>query len=1362
MAPHKSAYAVPTRLGPQPDMLMASTRLPVRNGPAAIPSQRAVPINTSPSKLTKRNLTAGRDTEQAHTTVRSIQKAAVSRLAAAEPPKRQTPSPSEGNPWRYASQDAQYTRNQQPNSRGPRFIPTRTPSLVSGSSASTGDSPRSNALRRRQVIETRNHRSSPSESMCSQDSNDALASSGYKDPYPDAVLGISMPPSAPIYSTDPHTLVHMDRYIDTSALAHENLYPPVPYYAASSTPSTTYSSGPFSVTSTPTSVSSHSTSVAQQVVSKAPQKLQQASANWDTRPPLTRTRISEKSAGSDSDRLASVRESSSSSASTIRPMEFSSRHAQKAKLSVQPPLSSRQARGGASVTSMDPRSRAGSDARSPETKTPVQPFPEFAHLNTASPRKNSFSSIPPARPSRDGTPEINFQQQVSPIIQSNMTSLPMSTHRRQLSSDSKRSDTIPRFAPKRSLSRNPSPSPSQTSIRSPKSSYPPTRGITPEVQSDGERAQKVKATPPMTSKPFSRFGFFSKKSKPEQGPNVLTKDRPARKGPAAGTGHEGYGKFATRGRSGSTTSGTGSTSAGRSPSADSATPSVGYSSRKSSIGSQASSDMDDFFADRLAPITIRGSAPNNSELDRKQSEDGSVRGLGLTNTTSNSSTASLNAVPKRPVLLPSPMSDSVLSKEPVKRPFASRTDKKNEPAKAGRIGLSTTTSKRSSLMSFKGEKTSTALPKSRDNVVASARKASEPSGLSRSTPRASQEEEMPRQPRNAETVPKVSGSTTKPTKKWNFFQRSKSPARKTKEPESLPATVPRQLPVRSVAHYAIMDPQKTIDLEELERIMSEAEKEDVDEPEPVYVHVERAAEKPVNNSKRPLHGNSILLPEPPAFVPAFADPPRPASPKVTLQPQRAINIPEDVARQYSRMAEQQGYQSAPVIQQPFSPFTLPTAAATYPPAAQQMMPAEGQPRPSRLPQVGRIPKVISHRDRQREHEKHPSESSFSRPFAPTHPSPAVRTSIGNVLQLLSAADMGMQNAPGFPFQLSGPQYLTSSPLLYSDEDQQLSPDQMDPRSIHPGLEFLRFQPRKNSELSVGSSNSGMMQYISPTTNGSMFGPRSGEDEVWVEYDDLLEALSPLSPLSPLTPRTPKTPRAVASPGSSPGAPFHYASGLAKLERKTSWQLRTANGSPLMIQGENEPPVPPIPVIPSVAAIVRKVRIPSATDSRILSIIPALATPTSPVSLSDFVNAYGERNLSVIDPTSGRLSLPSSGRFSGSRHSLPASARSSSGPTTVNGPLPQLPGNDASQVYASKSRRDSRYIEAAEKEHLGFENMANLRFGALMTSKWLSFGRVLFSPVHNDLKDPAEDRILILDGLGKGMRASSIFNQAPLT
>lgn len=43
--------------------------------------------------------------------------------------------------------------------------------------------------------------------------------------------------------------------------------------------------------------------------------------------------------------------------------------------------------------------------------------------------------------------------------------------------------------------------------------------------------------------------------------------------------------------------------------------------------------------------------------------------------------------------------------------------------------------------------------------------------------------------------------------------------------------------------------------------------------------------------------------------------------------------------------------------------------------------------------------------------------------------------------------------------------------------------------------------------------------------------------------------------------------------------------------------------------------------------------------------------------------------------------------------------------------------------------------------------ANIRSGSLMTSRWLSFGRVLFSPAHKHVTSKKRERILIIDGLG---------------
>lgn len=53
------------------------------------------------------------------------------------------------------------------------------------------------------------------------------------------------------------------------------------------------------------------------------------------------------------------------------------------------------------------------------------------------------------------------------------------------------------------------------------------------------------------------------------------------------------------------------------------------------------------------------------------------------------------------------------------------------------------------------------------------------------------------------------------------------------------------------------------------------------------------------------------------------------------------------------------------------------------------------------------------------------------------------------------------------------------------------------------------------------------------------------------------------------------------------------------------------------------------------------------------------------------------------------------------------------------------------------------------------SMTDLRFASLMTSKWLSFGKILFSPIHTELNTHSNARVLVIDGLGTGkLNASS--------
>lgn len=81
------------------------------------------------------------------------------------------------------------------------------------------------------------------------------------------------------------------------------------------------------------------------------------------------------------------------------------------------------------------------------------------------------------------------------------------------------------------------------------------------------------------------------------------------------------------------------------------------------------------------------------------------------------------------------------------------------------------------------------------------------------------------------------------------------------------------------------------------------------------------------------------------------------------------------------------------------------------------------------------------------------------------------------------------------------------------------------------------------------------------------------------------------------------------------------------------------------------------------------------------------------------------------------------------------------------------GSDASSHLSPDTDRKERYrnsllLAKAERQRVGIEGETNIRSSSLMTSRWLSFGRVLFSPAHSHLQSSQDDgRALVIDGLG---------------
>ena len=97
------------------------------------------------------------------------------------------------------------------------------------------------------------------------------------------------------------------------------------------------------------------------------------------------------------------------------------------------------------------------------------------------------------------------------------------------------------------------------------------------------------------------------------------------------------------------------------------------------------------------------------------------------------------------------------------------------------------------------------------------------------------------------------------------------------------------------------------------------------------------------------------------------------------------------------------------------------------------------------------------------------------------------------------------------------------------------------------------------------------------------------------------------------------------------------------------------------------------------------------------------------------------------------------------------------PLATNEPV----SRDKSRQPVKKKRapQSSEYITSTKADPLA---VANLRYGALITSKWLSFGRVLLSPVDFNPERPTSNRVLVLDGLSKGIIITSIIHFCHLT
>lgn len=1124
----------------------------------------------------------------------------------------------------------------------------KTPSLISGSTLTGPDSPRSVLRRKPSTIDqyVTQTRTDP-ESL--QDHQELLTTtrkpSHVDDPFPGAIFGISLPPaSAFVSKTIPDcnnaraTTRPSDFARKTQGSRLHTLQPALPLQDISATSSSRYSGSPFSHISTPTSASSYSSHIVKGDDISAPGGRNRSSAVEDANsrgevhdhdiPPHTfmNKELSHHQTANVQERTRQV--------PTRKPVP-SSMEGSGAKALVMAPY-------------VSPDTQAvGSKAQSQPQGIRIPP--ELAHLNVDLPVVQSpAKGFPPRRPSREGMADLNDWRGNLTVVESNLPASYNSRHRRTPSLEipvplksSTLSSTRNLFGfSSRSSSRQGSPR-----VDSAVSSPPLTRSLS-EVMDAAYNGTRSHIDTPIRSSPIvetidssvksSRLGFFPRRPKEK----TEKPEREQKRGPAAGTGHEGYGRFGFRGRSGSFFGST-----GRSSSSDSSTSSrttSPFRRRKSKSAGAEESSIKDILMETGNPTSLQGHSSYSRLLTttggNKPPIDFATEKLRSEFEPSSYNVTAqlpprLSPQKQRPAAI-KPSHDASIDEPPIRKSTRSTQGRAFTDGKEGHW-----------LRAVK------------------------------STPHAG------------------------PLKHSNFSQRVRAIDRYEADVNRYNPIAPEastlDLTYGSLAHYVLAGPSTAVGLRELGQLMTQSSQPSNDSTVPVNIDGERQTVVPFERR------HESFLPAPPYTSEI--------SPNHTSPPTFALRTDSSESPQ---LLQAQMAKSAK------SPHLVDINRLS----AQQRLSSVSAPR---LSSVGRIPAVVSRKDQDRKFPNH----SFSQPLAQTHPRPTL-TQMDLAISIKRASSTKRQKS----FSSMQPPHMVasaSSATGVKNEKFESHTSAFD-QTKHSKDDFLAFPERKNSDLSYTSS-SGIASPCCDTGRQSFF---NGEDEVWNEYNDLINEVMPV-----------KRP---VSAGSSMGAPFQFAETFSEQRQEPA-----IHGVPRTLPDLKEQFEGLLPVT----------GLSDDTDDiphRFSQFLQPANTPSTPFSISDYLVGYGDRTSKILEPVL-RLSAPDGGdetKTDATRLSLPASRGKQSLDMSTSVPNPETTDPDAKYATSVESTPQSSPPAEADVRRTRTRTQVvavtgELRFAALMTSKWLSFGRVLFSPAHGEAKTDENARVLILDGLGKGNKTCSL-------
>lgn len=829
-----------------------------------------------------------------------------------------------------------------------------------------------------------------------------------------------------------------------------------------------------------------------------------------------------------------------------------------------------------------------------------------------------------------------------------------------------------------------------------KNSAPAIRGATPAprdlmaiqaglasrvMTSRGDSKERVipisrERSPTRTSPGKPKTSFFGMRVRTKTNESLEEKDRDERrKGPAAGTGHEGYATFTkrstSRGRSGSTTS----ESADRSGSANStATGSWGRAAGAGSRrGSESKEPADEYLRGRLKPVVIAGGG--------EVVENYNLAGAG----------------------------------ELMMRSGSEESSK---------------------------EKKSFEFGKRAHTPVMMSREGSAESRLAKRTA-VTPNPPPPPSPAPSDAPPKKKG--------WNFLKRTETSLQRqaTPAPPATPvpisasaAAVPggklKVQTVRRPAHYLVaLGPDEQREAAHLAEQMQRQRWANNN-------YASTLRQQHHVHSSKPSNASSILLP---------ASPLPPPTPVKATAPVPITSAPAPLAASPAPPA-------APEPPAAPAPVSGPVPTSTEEQAKKEIRQAKANER-KRLQTVGRIPAPGYKRNLSQGKIEVPS-AQIPTPV-PANPArirmqmlapintQVIRGDINSTDMLTAPPRIGQPFEESFrranqEFQVNWDGYglvptpTTARPILgdkriFNFDPLEVSAAQCPENQILPPIDT----PVTSTTIKAWPIQNGPAPTLAPDVVLE-------EDDIWNEYDDLLYNDDMFgdseSQAFGIQGRTRST-------TSSLGSPFQYAdlcSAFPELlkHKRAEETLPTPNLEETSLYPDDSPTISP--TLPNVITATSS---PSMSIGETFALDYPLFSPSTPFSVSSFIGSYGDR-----DSVTSQASLPSLG--------LPPV----SSPPAVPGPLVTLgiqpKHKDKAKTHKPKGSNGSSGSNLSSSSY-GSEIDASddemkIRLWALMTSKWLSFNKVLVSPAHELMESinanvgpraSGGGRVLVVDGLGTG-------------